>query len=107
KEPTPSGRKRRSSTLGGPPSGRAERALFGESAFQGFSPGRALFVRGDARGEGQEQGAEDDQGDADPAQPADLEQVPEGADREADEDDRDVGTRAARQGGAGQGGVGH
>jgi len=77
---------------------RVESALFGESAFDRFSPGRALFARGDARGEGQEQRAEDDQGNADADQPADLEQVPEGADREADEDDRDVGARAVRQG---------
>jgi MoxR-like ATPase len=76
--------------------------LFGESAFERFSTGRALFVRGDARGEGQEQRAEDDQGDPDADQPADLEQVPEDADREADEDDRDVGTRAVRQGRRGQ-----
>src|SRR6185312_6653716 len=37
--------------------------LFTEAAFQRFFRRRGLFVRGDAGGEGQEQGAEHDQGD--------------------------------------------
>src|ERR1700761_50430 len=63
--------------------GHCTRSFFAEAPAQRFRAWRALFVRGDAGGERQRQGADHDQGDPDADQPAQFEEVSADADHEA------------------------